>query len=204
MPRPDEILDTSAHHNGATPLPLFRPEAILHQQQKSYGEIILIRPFSLTLLTCLALVIIALAGTFLLLGRYTEKARVSGALLAPPSGTSSSNGTQLRAELYVPGRWLASVQPGTRLVLRCRACSSQFAEQPATVVEISAAPSSPGGNTASTKSLEPSYTVTVSLPLPAAQLVGLNHSPQTGMPVEADLPLGRKPLIKWLFQPSGS
>jgi hypothetical protein len=203
MPPPDGILDTSAHHNGATPLPLFRPEAILHQQQKSYGEIILIRPLSLTLFTCLALVIIALAGAFLLLGRYTEKARVSGALLAPPSGTSSSNGT-LRAELYVPARWLASVQPGTRLVLRCRGCSSEFAEQPATVVEISAAPSSPGGDAASTKSFEPSYKVTLSLPPQAAQLAGLNLSPQTRMPVEADLSLGRKPLIKWLFEPSGS
>ncbi len=190
MPRPDEILDTPAHHNGAKPLPLFRPEAIFHQQQKSYGEIILIRPFSLTLLTCLALVIIGLAGAFLLLGRYTEKARVSGALLAPLSGASSSNGTQLRAELYVPARWLVSVQPGTRLSLRCRGCSSEFAEQPATVVEISAAPSSPGGNSASTNSFEPSYKVTVSLPPQAAELAGLNHSLQTGMSVEADVPLG--------------
>jgi hypothetical protein len=204
MQRPDEILDTSAHHNGAKPLPLFRPEAILHQQQKSYGEIILIRPLSLTLLTCLALVIIALTGAFLLLGRYTEKGRVSGALLTPPSGTSTSSNTQLRAELYVPSRWLASVQPGTRLSLRCPGCSSQFAEQSATVVEVSAAPSSPGGNSASTKSFEPSYKVTVSLPPQAAQLAGLNHSLQTGMPVEADVPLGRKPLIKWLFEPSGS
>jgi hypothetical protein len=203
MQPPDEVHDT-AHHNGAKPLPLFRPEAILHQQQKSYGEIILIRPLSLTLLTCLALVIIALAGAFLLLGRYTEKVRVFGALLASPSRTSISNDAQLRAELYVPIRWLASVQPGTRLSLRCRACSPQFAEQPVTVVEVAAAPSAPDGNSASTKSFEPSYKVTVSLPPQAAQLAEVNHSLQTGTPVEADVPLGRKPLIKWLFEPSGS
>jgi hypothetical protein len=204
MQRPDEILDSRAHQNGAQPLPLFRPEALLHQQQKSYGEIILIRPLSLTLLTCLALVIIALAGAFLLLGRYTEKGRVSGALLASPGGASSLNDAQLRAELYVPARWLVAVQPGTRLSLRCRACSPQFAEQPATVEKISAVPSATDGNSANTKSFEPSYKVTVSLPPQPAQLAGFNRSPQAGMPVEADVPLGRKSLINWLFKPSGS
>jgi hypothetical protein len=204
MQRPDEILDSRAHQNGAKPLPLFRPEALLHQQQKSYGEIILIRPLSLTLLTWLSLVILALAGAFLLLGRYTEKVSVFGALLAPPAAATNLNNAPLRAELYVPAHWLVAVQPGTRLSLRCRACSVQFAEQPATVEEISAAPSLPGGNSASTKSLEPSYKVTVSLPPQAVQLAGLNHSPPTGTPVEADVPLGRKPLIKWLFKPSGS
>ncbi|HKD79200.1 MAG TPA: hypothetical protein VKH81_05865 [Candidatus Angelobacter sp.] len=198
MQRRDEILDSRAHQNGAKPLPLFRPEAILHQQQKSYGEIILIRPLSLTLLTSLAVMIIGLAAAYLFLGSYTEKVRISGALLA------KSNDNQLRAELYVPGRWLASVQPGTRLSLRCRACPSRFAEQPATVLEVSAAPSS-SNDSPNTQFLEPKYKVTVTLPPRAAQMAAPpDHSPQTGVPVEAEISLGRKPLIKWLFQPSGS
>lgn len=202
MSRPDEILDTS--HNGAKPLPLFRPEAILHQQQKSYGEIILIRPLSLTLLTFLALVIIALAGGFLLFGHYTEKVRVSGSLISASSTPRSGNDAQLRAELYVPARWLFSVQPGTQLSLRCPACSAQFAVQPAIVVGIAAAPSAADENSTNTRSFGPSYKVTVALLPQAAQLAGLDHPPQANVPVEAEVSLGRKPLIKWLFRPSGS
>lgn len=198
MQRRDEVLDSRAHQNGAKPLPLFRPEAILHQQQKSYGDIILIRPLSLTLLTCLAVTIIALGAAFLFLGRYTEKVRVSGALLA------KSNDTQLRAELYVPGRWLGSIQPGTRLSLRCRACPSPFVEQPATVLEVSAAPLSSSNDSPNTQVLEPKYKVTVSLPPRGAQAPVSDPSLQQGVPVEAEISLERKSLIKWLFQPSGS
>lgn len=197
MPRPDEILDSRAHQNGAKPLPLFRPEAILHQQQKSYGEIILIRPLSLTLLTGSAVLVIGLVAAFLVLGRYTEKVRVSGAL-------AKSNDSQLRAELYIPGRWLASVQPGTRLSLRCRACPSQLAELPATVLEVSPAPSSSSNDSPNIQLQEPKYKVTVTLPPRPAQSAAHDPSLQTGSPVEAEISLGRKPLIKWLFQPSGS
>lgn len=198
MQHPDETRD-SAQHNGDKPLPLFRPEAILNQQQKSYGDIILIRPLSLTLLTGLALAIVALAAAFLLLGHYTEKARVSGALLAEPAGASSSNVAGLRAELYVPGRLLASVEPGARLQLHCGSCPQKLREQDVTVLNVSDAPISPDSSSASTKVSEPSYKVTVSF-----QSDEFNHPPQTGVPVEAEIPLGRKPLLKWLFKPSGS
>jgi hypothetical protein len=202
MQQPDEAHDS--RHNGTQPLPLFRPEALLYQQQKSFGEIVLIRPLSLTILTCLALAIIALTGSFLLLGHYTERVRVSGALLAEPSGVSATDQGQLRAELYVPARWIVSTQPGTQLLLRCPSCSSKFAEQPATVVAISAAPSTPDKNSTSEKSFGPSYKVIVALPPQVAQRAGLDHQPQTSVPVEAEISLGRKPLVKWLFKPSGS
>lgn len=202
MHRPDELPDSRENHNGDKPLPLFRPEAILNQQQRSYGEIILIRPLSLTLLTCLALVIIALAGAFLLFGHYTEKVRVSGTLLATPSAAASTTDAPLRAELYIPARLLSSVHPGTQLLLRCPACSSQFAEQPATVLTISTTPSPQ--DTTHEKSSVPSYKVTVELAPQSAQLAGRDHPPQAGVPVEAAVSLGRKPLLKWLFKPSGS
>ena len=202
MQHPDEIRD-STQDNGDKPLPLFRPEAILNQQQKSYGDIILIRPLSLTLLTVLALAIVALASAFLLLGHYTEKARVSGALLAEPAGASSSNSAGLRAELYVPSRLLASVEPGARLQLHCESCPQKLREQAATVLKVSDTPITPDSS-ANTKASEPSYKVTVSLPPGAAQSAAFNHPPQTGVPVEAEIPLGRKPLLKWLFKPSGS
>ena len=203
MQHPDEIRD-SAQDNGDQPLPLFRPEAILNQQQKSYGDIILIRPLSLTLLTVLALAIVALAAAFLLLGHYTEKARVSGALLAEPAGASSPNDAGLRAELYVPGRLLASVEPGARLQLHCGSCPQKLREQDVTVLKVSDTPITPDSGSANMKASEPSYKVTVSLPPEAAQSDAFNHPPQTGVPVEAEIPLGRKPLLKWLFKPSGN
>lgn len=199
MQHPDETRDSSAQNNGDKSLPLFRPEAILNQQQKSYGDIILIRPLSLTLLTGLALAIVALAAAFLLLGHYTEKARVSGALLPEPAGASDSNNAKLRAELYVPGRLLASVEPGARLQLHCGSCPQKLREQDVTVLNVSDTPMSPDSSSASTKVSEPSYKVTVSF-----QSAAFNHPPQTGVPVEAEIPLSRKPLLKWLFKPSGS
>jgi hypothetical protein len=48
------------------------------------------------------------------------------------------------------------------------------------------------------------YKIKVSLPPQAAQTMQLNPSPQSGMRVEAEIPLGRKPLIKWFFERSGS
>lgn len=203
MQHRDEIRD-SAQHNGAKPLPLFRPEAILNQQQKSYGDIILIRPLSLTLLTGLALAIVALAAAFLLLGHYTEKARVSGALLPEPTGASDSHNAELRAELYVPSRLLTSVEPGARLQLHCESCPQKLREQDVTVLNVSDTPIIPESSSANTKASEPSYKVTVALPPGAAQSAAFNHPPQTGVPVEAEIPLGRKPLLKWLFKPSGS
>src|SRR5215469_12736366 len=195
MQYPDETRD-SAQNNGDQPLPLFRPEAILNQQQKSYGDIILIRPLSLTLLTVLALAIVALAAAFLLLGHYTEKARVSGALLAEPAGASSPNDAGLRAELYVPGRLLASVEPGARLQLHCGSCPQKLREQDVTVLKVSDTPITPDSSSADTKASEPSYKVTVSLPPGAVQSAAFNHPPQAGVPVEAEIPLGRKPLLK--------
>ncbi|HKV95541.1 MAG TPA: hypothetical protein VJW20_23550 [Candidatus Angelobacter sp.] len=196
--------DSRAQHNGDKPLPLFRPEAILNQQQKSYGDIILIRPLSLTLLTGLALAIVALAAAFLLLGHYTEMARVSGALLPEPSGATASNSAGLRAELYVPSRLLASVEPGARLQLHCGSCPQKLREQDVTVLKVSDSPVPADSSSVNTKVSEPSYKVTVSLPPEAAQSAAFNHPPQSGVPVEAEIPLGRKPLLKWLFKPSGS
>lgn len=205
MPRPNAILDSRAHQNGGKQLPLFRPEAVVHQQQKSYGEIVLIRPLSLTLLTWLAIAIVGLALAFLLLGHYTENIRFSGSLLAPSGDSAYSHGNGLHAELYVPERRLSLVAPGTAVLLRCPACNPQFAVRTGTVQSIAATSSIPQtAGTAAANTSEPMFAVTVSLPSEAAHFARLNPSSQSGTPVEAVIPLGRKPLIKWLFERSGS
>ena len=84
MPAPGKTLSSvergsvESHSNQGEPLPLFRPEAIAALQQKFYGEIILVRPFSLMLLCWFALGITAAVLGFLFLGQYTERARVPG------------------------------------------------------------------------------------------------------------------------------
>jgi hypothetical protein len=190
--------DSRTHHNGSGALPLFRPEAVLYQQQKSYGEIILIRPLSYTLLTWLAVSIVGgMLGVFVF-GHYTEKVHLPGRLAADAAANAGNPG--LRAELAVPARWLRLVQPGTQLLLRCRTCPAPATEQTGTVLGISDAPL----DSPEIAGSGPAYKVTVSLPPPAAQPSQPNHPPQTGMRVEAEIPVGRKPLIQWFFERSGS
>jgi len=205
MPAPGKTLSSMERgsvesHSNEPPLPLFRPEAIAALQQKFYGEIILIRPFPLMLLCWFALGITAAVLGFLFLGQYTERARVPGII---NSGLSE-------AAVYVPARMIAGLHPGTPLTLRCSSCPAQFARQVGTVLEIPQSPATPAdlsqanldlagpGNTIAI------YKIKVSLPPQAAQTMQVDPSTQAGVRVEAEIPLGHKPLIKWFFERSGS
>jgi membrane fusion protein len=64
---------------------MFRPESLDAQREAWLGPIHLIRPLSLTVLTVAAVVAAVAVGTYLSLGEYTRKARVSG-WLAPDRG----------------------------------------------------------------------------------------------------------------------
>lgn len=210
MPLPGATLGSAARHNSVGPLPLFRPEALAAVQQKFYGEIILVRPFSLMLLGWFAIGITAAILGFLFLGQYTERARVSGIVTVTRAAGSRSSAQNLEAEFYLPGRWIAQVHPGAQLMLRCETCSAQLARQIGTVMEVSDAPLGPAEISQVDVDLTgpvykiPVYKIKVSLPPPAAPFTQLNPSPQTGMRVEAEIPLGRKPLIQWFFERSGS
>jgi hypothetical protein len=171
------------------PLPLFRAEALAAQQQKFYGEILLIRPLSLALFVWLGIGISALVLGFLLLGSYTEKAHVFGVLLP-------SEGGGVRADLYVPARAIKFVRPGDSVQLHCQSCSGQeFQIQTGSVSEISKSVLSPKEVAAQSNiaAQEPMYRIT--LTLPSAETEPLAQ----GARVEADLSLGQKPLLRWLF-----
>jgi membrane fusion protein len=172
------------------PLPLFRAEALAAQQQKFYGEILLIRPLTLGLLIWLGIGISAVVLGFLLLGSYTQRARVAGVLLP-------GDGTGVHADLYVPEQAIQFVQPGQSLRLRCQSCSGQeFQTQTGTVSEISTSALSPKEVAAQSKmSVQaPMYRITLTL-----SPDGTAPLPQ-GARVEADLPLGKRPLLQWLFE----
>lgn len=59
----------------------FRPEALEHRERDWLGSIQLIRPVSLGVLTAFAVLVAIAVGTYLSLGEYTRKARVSGYLV---------------------------------------------------------------------------------------------------------------------------
>jgi hypothetical protein len=117
----------------------------------------------------------------------------------------STGAPQMAAEFYVPGRWIGRLHAGSRLVLRCDSCMPQFGRQLGTVLQVADAPL--GQTELAQRSLDlpgPVYKIAVSLSPPAALVTQANPSPQAGVRVEAEIPLGRKPLIKWFFERSGS
>jgi hypothetical protein len=210
MPLPGKTLGSmerssvESHSDQGEPLPLFRPEAIAALQQKFYGEIILVRPFSLMLLCWFALGITAAVLGFLFLGQYTEKARVPGII----SASSLSNPGPAGAEFYLPANLRDRLHVGAQLTLRCDSCPTKFARQVGTVLEVPQAPVAPAElsqkNLAGPADKIPVYKIKVSLPPQAAQDMQVDPSTQAGVRVEAEIPLGHKPLIKWFFERSGS
>ena len=64
---------------------LFRPEVLENRQRDWLGSIQLIRPVSLGLLTAFVVATALAVASYLVLGEYTRKARVSG-YLAPDQG----------------------------------------------------------------------------------------------------------------------
>lgn len=60
---------------------LFRPEVAEAQRQNWLGQVQLVRPLSLTLLTAGVLCALLLVLAFLFFGEYTRKARIGGVLV---------------------------------------------------------------------------------------------------------------------------
>ncbi len=68
--------------DGATPpvRRLFREEAVAHQQEKFWGEVLVTRPLALTLLTWCAVAFAAALAAYLTWGEYSRKVKVTGYL----------------------------------------------------------------------------------------------------------------------------
>ena len=166
-------------------LPLFRAEALAAQQQKFYGEILLLRPFSLTLLVWLGFGISEAVLGFLLLGTYAEKVHLGGVL--PPG----------EADLFLPAQMVKFVRLGQSIQIHCRSCSqSEAPTRIGTVEEISKSALRPDelSTQSSTAARGPMYRVRLILPR------GEDSPFPDGARLEATLPLGRKPLLSWLFE----
>jgi membrane fusion protein len=77
----DVLTHEERHHTTEERALLFRPEAFSGRTPQVYGDIVLMRPVSLTVLLWLLLVVFALAASLLAFGHYTSKAHVTGILL---------------------------------------------------------------------------------------------------------------------------
>lgn len=193
-------------------LPLFRAEA-LAAQERLHGEVLLIRPFSLAFFARLAIAIAAVVLGFLLAGHYTEKARVTGFLWTAPQGesasalsasrasasaasastpSSASTPERLLAVFDVPAQLVRFVQPGETVSLRCPGCPDPWHRMTGTVMQISG----------EALAAESTLRVTIALPSHISQLHPKTDSAQSAIKLEAEIPLGRRPLIHWLFERS--
>ena|SRR5437762_3362583 len=193
MNQPNKKPGPAPQQGEEQPLPLFRPEALASQQQKLYGEILLIRPLSLTFLMWLGVAIAASVLGFLLLGQTTDKIRVSGVLLPAHEITAAPE----EADLFVPDGILRFVQPGERLLL----IGPADQRQSVTVQRISGSAVSPAEVPTRGKlaTATPMHQVVVTLSEP------ISGTPSaTDSRIEAEIPLGKKPLIKWLFGRPGA
>ena len=72
---------------------LFRTEALVHQKDRLYGEVLLLQPFSYQLMTGCAVALLFLTAFFLCWGTYTKKETVKG-LIVPDKGIVKIFGQQ--------------------------------------------------------------------------------------------------------------
>jgi hypothetical protein len=186
-----ETPDLASPQGSEKPAPLFRAEAIEAQQQKFYGEILLIRPLSLALLGWLGIGISVLVLGFLIFGHYTERVAVSGTVV-DASGPEHA----ITADLYVPSRALGSLHAGGTVVVRCTSCIRPN-EQTATIEQLSSIPNPEQKSSPTENSIQsPLYKARITF-APTA-----DDSLKSGSSIEAVVSLGRKPLLRWLFPQS--
>jgi hypothetical protein len=179
-------------------LPLFRPEA-LAAQQRSQGEILLIRPLSLIFFGWLGIGVAGMLFGYLALGHYTERARAPAFLTPHPGRVLSSTGQPLEAFFYFPAQWLPFVKPGNHMTLYCQGCADPAQALTGTVMEVmqqgTDATAAPGIGQ------DVTYKATMTLP---AQLpyftYGSFAAPDLKLSVE--ISLGRKRLMHWLVASS--
>lgn len=172
------------------PLPLFRVEAIAAQQQRYYGEILLIRPFSLSLFFWLGMGISTVVLGFLLFATYTERIQAAGIVVSKDNTTS-------QAEVYAPAAAMKFIRVGESLQIRCQSCSGQESQiRTARVSNVSNKVLSREDVAPQSKPAiqERMYKITLTLP------VGKAGSLAKDTRIEADLPWERKSLLQWLFE----
>ena len=171
---------------------LFRAEAIEGQRQSWLGDVRLIRPLSLTVLTVFAVSVAALLLGFMFAGEFTRKARLSGVLVAADAAG------RLEARLLAPPATVALLRPDQPVWLRYEAFGPQFESRNAgRIVQVARTPEAPAS--ADCAGAAVLYRVDAALGEQALLVGGKAQPLASGMRVEADVMLEKRRLIGWLF-----
>lgn len=185
---------------------LFRPEAIDGQRQSWLGEVRLVRPLPLTVLTVWAVGVAALLAGYAFVGEYTRKTRLEGALEPRQDGAAPG---LLQVALCAAPSAVGLLRAGQPAVLRYEALGGDpAAPQPqGRIVEVARTPvpaerCAARAGWASGSAAEPRYRVVVALDPPDASAAGRGRDLEPGMRVDAVILLERRRIIDWLFEPA--
>lgn len=111
-------------------------------------------------------------------------------------------GSVLEAELLAPAAAAGFIQPGKEVRLRYAAFPYQrFGHQRGTVRQVAKTVVAPAELPFPTMSLEPVYVVSVTLDQQTITAYGAPQPLQSGMALEADVLLDRRPLYQWVLEP---
>lgn len=177
---------------------LFRQQALDHQRPTLIGNTLAVQPISFKVLTALAVALAATAVLFGCFGEYTQKVRVNGYLV--PS--TELIDARLQARLLVPSRAIGSVHVGDAVRLRYQAFPYQrYGSFAGAITEISKTLLAPADRDGPVTASEPVYRVTVALERQTLVAGGTTWPLQAGMQLDADVPLARRRLIEWMFEP---
>jgi hypothetical protein len=180
---------------------LFRREAVEGQRQSWLGDVRLVRPLPVTLLTAFAVGVAASSLTFLFVGEMTRKARLTGVLVT----ASAEAGGPLQAQLFAPPEAVGLLRPDQTVLLRYEAFGpTAGSRESGKIVAVARTPESTGAvcACAGASGAAPSYRVVAALDEQQVIADGRPQALAVGMRVEAEVLLERRRLIDWLFAPS--
>lgn len=175
---------------------LFRPEAIDGQRQSWLGDVRLVRPLSLTLLTAFAVSVTALLLASLFIAQISRSTHLEGVLAAPPGAAG------LEAVLYASPATVGRLRPEMAVRLSYEAFAGQPGVGPASgrIVDVARTPAS--ADCAACEAAPVRYRVIVALDAQSLVADGREQALAAGMRVGADVTLDRRRLIDWLFEPA--
>jgi hypothetical protein len=182
---------------------LFRPEAIEGQRQSWLGEVRLVRPLPLTVLTVWAVGLALLLVGFMFLGEYTRKTGLVGSLEAADPGASG----RLQAVLCAGPSTVGLLRPDQPVLLRYEALGRQHDDAPPSgrIASVARTPAAGCASDAMAGEIGTApvarYRVTVTLDAPTAQAAGRAPALTAGMRVDAVVLLERRRIVDWLFEP---
>lgn len=177
-----------------TDSPLYRQEVLASRHNRWLGPLLLRQPVSHWVATWAAIALVAALAACLYVGEYARKARLEGRVVV-------TAGTAPRVELEVPEPLLASIAPGNEVWLRYRAFPHQhYGRYRGRVVDIAAQAAAPGGT------IDPRaprvFVATVALTEARVRDDrGRSRALLSGLGVDADVVVDKRPLYAWLFEP---